>query len=240
MDLLIAFGGGFVAALLGSMAGGGAGFFGLYALLFLGLPLNTAIATNQLGSLGYLMTSIRNFTRAGLVRKKILLPLLVLQGIGVALGTFLLIQLNILAIKVIVTLVIVPAFFLLAFQKDVSRAGKASSFWKPVYLLSSFYSGLIGNGSGAVRTFCLIRLRKIPALEALANGFTATFPFAILSVGVLLYAGLIDIKLGAALLAGNLLGAHFGSRIAIKRGDEFVRQMLLILMVITLIVIWIS
>ncbi|HEY8109078.1 MAG TPA: hypothetical protein VIF43_03655, partial [Patescibacteria group bacterium] len=109
MDLLLVFIGGFLAALFGSMAGGGAAFFGLYALLFLGLPLNAAIATNSFGSLGFFMTSIRNFFNQGLVNKSIIITLLALQGIGVAIGTFLLIQLSGLAIKVIVTLIIATA-----------------------------------------------------------------------------------------------------------------------------------
>lgn len=227
-----------MAALFGSMAGGGAAFFGLYALLFLGLPLNAAIATNSFGSLGFFMTSIRNFFNQGLVNKSIIITLLALQGIGVAIGTFLLIQLSGLAIKVIVTLIIATAFLLLAFQRGQNHSGKANPLWKPVYFFYALYSGLIGTGSGAIRTFCLIRLRKLPALQAVANGFVATFPFAFLSTGALLYAGLVDIRLGVMLLAGNLLGAHIGSKIAIRKGNDFVRQMVLVFMVITLIVVW--
>src|SRR4051794_27496516 len=106
MEILITFVAGFIAALLGSMGGGGAGFFGLYSLLLLGLPLNTAIATNKLGDIGFFPTSLRNFARQGLIQKKVFLPLLVIEGLGVAAGTLLLIQLSESAIKIIVTLVL--------------------------------------------------------------------------------------------------------------------------------------
>jgi hypothetical protein len=239
MEILVTFVAGFIAALLGSMSGGGAGFFGLYALLLLGLPLNTAIATNKFGDVGFFPASIRNFARKGLIEKKIFFPLLILQGLGVTAGTFLLIQLSEGAIKIIVTLVIVPLFFMLAFRNRQNNTGTESFLWKPVYFLSSLYSGIVGAGSGFIRMFSLISLRKIPALQAAANSFSATFPFAVLSVGILLYAGLVDIRLGTSLFVGNLLGAHIGSKVAIKKGNEFVRYMLLALMLVTLVMIWV-
>ena len=45
MDMLIVFIGGFLAALIGSAAGGGAGGLSFFALLFVGLPLPIAIGT---------------------------------------------------------------------------------------------------------------------------------------------------------------------------------------------------
>lgn len=236
MDLFIAFAGGFVAALLGSMAGGGAGFFSLYPLIFLGLPLNVAIATNGFGGIGF-FAAIRNFAHKGLIKKEIFFPLLIIGGIGTGVGTFLLIELSEIGIKVIVTLVTVPIFLLMAFKKGHST--KESPLWKLVYFFSSLYSGILGAGAGFVRMFALINLRKISPLQAAANGFVATLPFAILSVGALLYAGLVDLRLGAPLFVGNLLGAHLGSKVAIKKGNDFVRRILLFLMIVTLIVIWI-
>lgn len=235
MDIAITFIGGFLAALFGSMAGGGAGFFGLYPLLFLGLPLNSAIATNAFGSLGFL-TSIRNFAVNGYIEKKIFLPLLLLQGTGIAIGTFLLISFSGTAIKIAVSVVLIPAFFVLAFWKPSND--KINPLWKPLYFFYAIYSGLISTGAGSLRTFCLVRLRKIPALQAVANGFLATLPFSLLAVGALFLAGLIDIRLGLTLLIANLLGAHIGSNIAIKEGNEFVRKMLLAMMLLTVVVVW--
>jgi uncharacterized membrane protein YfcA len=239
MDLFIAFAGGFIAAFIGSMAGGGAGFFGLYALLFLGLPLNIGIATNKFGDIGFFPLSLRNFARQGFIKKKIFVSLLLLEAIGATAGTFLLIRLNENAIKIIVTLVIIPAFFLLAFQGSNYKTGKENPLWRPIYLFSSIYFNLIGAGGGFIRMFALMGLRKLPALQAAANGFAATFPFNLLSVGVLVYAGRVNIRLGIPILIGNLIGAHFGSKIAIQKGNAFVRYMLLFLTIVTLIVVWI-
>lgn len=239
MDLLIVFVAGFVAAFIGSMAGGGAGFFGLYPLIFLGLPLNVAIATNRVGGLGFYIAPIRNFSQKGLVKRKVLLPMLILGGLGAALGTFLLIDLSANGIRIVVTLVTVPIFFLMAFKPPKTRS-KQNPLWAPTYFLSALYSGIQGAGAGFIRMFALINLRKIPPLEAAANGFAAAFPFAVLSAGALLIAGLVDLRLTLPLFAGNLIGGHFGSKIAIQKGNKFVRYMLLTLMVATLVIIWIK
>lgn len=239
MEIIITFCAGFLAALLGSMSGGGAGFFSFYSLLYLGLPLNAAIATNKFGDLGLFPTALRNFHHKKLIKKKIFRPQLILEFTGVTIGTLLIIQLNDLAIKYMMTVIIIPIFFMLAFKgKHAHKRKQESAWWKPVYFLAAVHSGAFQVGSGFIKMFSLINLRGIPPLQAAANSFTSLFPFAILSVCFLAAAGLVDIYFGLSIFAGNLLGAHIGSKIAIKKGNDFVRYMLLTLMAVTFVTIW--
>lgn len=107
-----------------------------------------------------------------------------------------------------------------------------------MYFFGSLTDGLLQMGS-FIKMFSLMDLRKIPALESAANRFTVGFPFAVLSVSlILLSSSLINIRFAIPLFIGNFIGAYFGSNIAIKKGSEFVRYALLSLMVITLITIW--
>lgn len=107
MDLIIVFCAGFLAALVGSMAGGGAGFISVLTLLVLGLPLNVAVATNKLGDLGFFPLSIINFARSKLVKKSIFLPLIPLECTGVVIGTLLIIHIAPTLFKYAVTFIIV-------------------------------------------------------------------------------------------------------------------------------------
>ena len=50
---VIAFSAGALAALVGSMSGGGAGVIQLAGLLAVGLPVNSAVATHIFGDLGF-------------------------------------------------------------------------------------------------------------------------------------------------------------------------------------------
>ena len=123
--------------------------------------------------------------------------------------------------------------------KHAHKRKKESIWWKPVYFLAAVHSGAFQVGSGFIKMFSLINLRGIPPLAASANSFTSLFPFAIMSVIFLAFAGLVDVRLGTSIFAGNLVGAHIGSKIAIKKGNDFVRYMLLTLMVVSLITIWV-
>jgi uncharacterized protein len=239
MDSLIVFGAGFLAALLGSMGGGGAGFVSIYVLLLLGLPLNAALATNKFGDLGF-STSLINFARQGLFKKQIFAPLLLLECAGALIGTLLIIHLSDTLIKYTLTIILIPLFILMVSHGKKVKLGKASSWWKPVYFFGSVSLGAVQAGS-FIQMFSLMDLRKIPALEAAANRFVVVSPFEALSVTILLlFSSLVNIHFGIPLFAGNIIGAYFGSKIAIKKGSGFVRYALLCLMVATVITVWIK
>lgn len=78
---------GFIGAFINSVVGGG-GLITLPALLFVGLPPATAIATNKLAaSLGN-FTSMMTFLRAGKIDIKMLGPIVPFVFIGSMLGAF--------------------------------------------------------------------------------------------------------------------------------------------------------
>ncbi len=234
------FGAGFGAALLGTMGGGGAGFIALYPLLFVGLPLNAALATFRFGDLGFSPAALYNFSRAGLMKRRLILPLLFLEGAGAILGTILIIRLPDATIRYLLTIVLVPMTIFVLWHGSIVKRGKPSIWWQPVYFLGSLSSASLQVGS-FIGMFALMELRKVPSLEAAANRFAVVFPFEIISVCLLMsFSGLIDLRLGIPLFAGNLFGAYFGSRIAIKGGNEFVRYMFVGLMIATLVTVWLK
>lgn len=234
------FGAGFGAALLGTMGGGGAGFVALYALLLVGSPLNAALATFKLGDLGFSPAALYNFSRAGLMKKRLIIPLLFLEGAGAILGTILIIRLPNEIIKYVLTIILVPLLIFMLWHGNATKRGKASIWWKPVYFFGSLSTASLQVGS-FIGMFALMDLRKTPALEAAANRFMVVFPFEIISVGLLLsFSSLVNIHLGIPLFVGNLFGAYFGSKIAIKGGNKFVRYMFLGLMAATLLTVWLK
>ena len=87
MHELILFIAGFMAAFIGTMSGGGAGVIGLFTLLAFGMPVNQAVATNIFGNLGFFPPAVRNFSKAKQLKKKALPAIIIINLIGVALGT---------------------------------------------------------------------------------------------------------------------------------------------------------
>ena len=67
----------------------------------------------------------------------------------------------------------------------------------------------------------------------MANWFFANMFGNALGVGILMFSSsLINYRYGFFLLVGNAIGAHFGSKIAIKKGNGFVRFMIMLLAIL--------
>lgn len=235
MHELVLIAAGFLAAFIGTMSGGGAGLIALFTLLWLGLPINQAIATNKLGDLGFFLPALRNFVRAKQVNKKALPPIIAINIIGVSIGTFMVVKFNTNILEKLIVVILIIIVFSLLHKKDYAlKERPARRYWPGIYLVSSISSGAFGAGTGILNSLALMYFRGFTALQAMANSFYASALGSALSVGILLFTHLINYRYGFFLLIGNVVGSHIGSSIAIKKGNGFVRIMI---MLVALVVI---
>lgn len=231
--LLIA---GFLAAFVGAMSGGGAGLITLFTLLSFGIPLNAAIATNKLGDFGFFLPALRNFIKAKQINKKSLPMIILVNLAGVTIGTFLIAYLDEKLLTKFVIVILMLLILLSIFRKnDALRERAPKKYWSLVYFGTSITSGALGAGTGILSTITLIYFRGFKALQAMAHSFFANFFGSSLSVTILFFTGLINYKYGIFLLIGNIIGAHFGSRMVIKRGNSFARYMIIVIAVCILL-----
>lgn len=230
MHELILLGVGFLVAFIGSMSGGGAGLLALFTLLSFGMPLNNAIATNKLGDLGFFFPALRNLIKAKQIQKKALPPIIIVNILGVLAGTFLVTRLNesLLSKLVVVILVLLIGASILR-RNDALKERPARWYWPIVYFGTSMSSGALGAGTGILSTMTLMYFRGFNALQAMAHSFFANLFGWSLSATILLLAGLVNYRYAFVLFIGNTIGAHFGSKIAIKKGNGFVRYMIIAL-----------
>ena len=81
------------------------------------------------------------------------------------------------------------------------------------------------GGMFSIMTFT--SLRGLTLLHAIGTSIAGSFALGIFSFIVFIFSGFINYKLGMILLVGNLLGGFVGSKIAIKKGNLWVRKILL-------------
>lgn len=221
---------GFVVAFIGTMSGGGAGLLAVATLLYFGLPINQAIATNKFGDLGFFLPAVRNFLKAKQIKKKAVLPIILVNLAGVTIGTFAIARLDTEIFRKLVIIILAVIIVAATRKKDYAlKEHPAKKYWPLVYFGSSVSSGAVGAGTGIIGTITLMYFRGFTALQSMAHNFFANMFGSTLSVTMLVFAGLINYKLALPLLAGNLIGAHFGSKTAIKKGNGFVRIMIILL-----------
>ena len=236
IDIVIVFLGAFAAAFLGSMSGGGAGFVSFFALLMVGVPAPMAIGTNKIGDLGFFLPAIYNYSKTKYIVKDALKVMIGLGIVGGILGSLITISLNEEVLNLSLSVIIICFVGFLLWKNKVGlEEGEPNKWWTPSYFLSSIYSGFVGMGSGAISVFLLCMLRKMTFLQACATNFSANLVIALVSIPAFIYAELIRWDFVLYLFIGNIIGAYFGSKIAIKKGNNFIRTLLICVMVITAI-----
>ena len=225
-EVVVVFGAGFLAALVGSMSGGGVGIIQLAGLLVVGLPINSAIATHIFADTGFYPPALRNFQRAGQLKRKVWQPIVAINLLATAGGTLIIINLNedLLAKIVAASLVVVLA---LTFRdRQASLASRpARKSWPIVYFTARF-SAAGGFGNNLLGVLALVYFRGLTTLQAVANAFLANGLSSLLALAMLASTGLIDFRLGLVGFVANMIGSQIGSRIAISRGAGFVRHMI--------------
>jgi hypothetical protein len=225
--------GGFVAGVVNAMAGGGS-FLTVPLLVMSGLPGTVANGTNRIGVLVQSAVAAWRFRREGVSGfadvRPLLLPLLAGSWLGavaisrVAPRTFE--QL----FGAVMLLLLVPV--LRAARAEVS----AKEPWGPRTLAAVFF--LIGVYGGAfqagVGVFLVLALARSGHGLVMANSVKALAIAAFTAVAVVVFIvqGQVVWLPALVLSAATALGADVGSRLAVRRGDAFIRPLLVVAVVV--------
>ncbi|MGG0187712.1 TSUP family transporter [Bacillus rhizoplanae] len=228
--LLIAFG--FLAAFIDSVVGGG-GLISLPALMFLGLPPASAIATNKLAATMGSFTSTLYFIRSKKVDFRIVGKLIPFTIVGAVAGAFVVkyIPPDVLRPLVLVMLVLIAIYIILkkdwgsvATYKKMTK-GKTFLFYF-VILMLGFYDGFFGPGTGSFLIFAFL-LIGMDFIGAAASGRVLNFVSNIVSLITFLFLGAIQFKYGLIMGLSMIAGAYLGSRFAVRKGVGYIRILFL-------------
>ena len=229
LDLFLA---GLAAGTVNSIAGGGS-LFTLPLLIFLGLPPTVANATNRIAVLSGGIGASETFRRSGLVPVAWLKLAAPPALIGAVLGTGAALIVPDLAFQRILSVVLVLAAGWLFWNPirppDAGRhfppAGTARWISRAAFFLVGVYGGFIQAGVG----FIVLTITSANGLDLIrGNAVKAplVFLFTLATVVLFTYSGMINWGMGLALAAGQILGATFGVRLQILKGQDWVRHVL--------------
>ncbi len=229
---LVLFLAGLAAGTVNSIAGGGS-LFTLPLLIFLGLPPTVANATNRIAVLSGGIGASETFRRSGLVPVAWLKLAAPPALIGAVLGTGAALIVPDLAFQRILSVVLVLAAGWLFWNPirppDAGRhfppAGTARWISRAAFFLVGVYGGFIQAGVG----FIVLTITSANGLDLIrGNAVKAplVFLFTLATVVLFTYLRMINWGMGLALAAGQILGATFGVRLQILKGQDWVRHVL--------------
>lgn len=226
---------GFLAGFIDSVAGGG-GLLTTPALLVVNLPPHIVLGTNKFQSMFGTASALINF-----IKKRKVVWSTAIVGIPFALagsvaGTKLILIIPASLVAKIIIFAIPPAALFVVFFKSIfkkSKTGKAgpfqSYFITPlVCFIIGGYDGFLGPGTGSILILVLVFLSRLSFIEASATAKTFNLASNAGSFVTFLISGCVylpyAIPMAVSNIAGNIIGSHF----AIKKGDNFVRKLLLV------------
>ncbi|WP_141431048.1 TSUP family transporter [Bacillus sp. 03113] len=230
---------GFLAAFIDSVVGGG-GLISFPALLFLGLPPSTAIATNKLaGSMGSLTSTI-SFIKSGKVNFSLVSKLFPLTVIGSLLGAYVVRHVSSGVLKPLVLVLLIAVAIYTIVKKDWGKDAKYKGMnlqrgiiFAVVVFTIGFYDGFFGAGTGSFLLFSFLII-GFDFIQSAGNAKVLNFGSNIAALIMFLYFDMVNFSYGIPMGIAMILGALVGSNFAIKQGVSYVR---ILFIVVTLFLI---
>jgi len=231
---------GFLAAFIDSVVGGG-GLISLPALMFIGLPPSTAVATNKLaGTMGSL-TSTLTFYRSGKLDIKSVYKLFPFAFIGSMIGAWIVHLMDPSVLKPLMLVMLAAVAIYTIFKKDWGSISthkkltpKRYAIFVATITLIGFYDGFLGPGAGSFLLFTFL-IVGFDFLKSAGNAKFLNFASNIAALLMFIYLGQINYAYGLPMGLAQIAGAIVGSKFAIKRGSGYVRKLFIVVTILLLL-----
>jgi uncharacterized membrane protein YfcA len=237
LTLLCAFA--FLAGFIDSIVGGGGlvqvpAFFVLYPTL----PVPNVIGTNRLASAVGTTVAALNYAR----RVEIPWRAVLFAALGAAmlsyLGATVQSKLPSTVLKPIILVLIVAIAAYTYRKKDFGHRthDRVSAERLPWYALAigivlGFYNGFVGPGTGSLLVFAFVSVLGYTFLTASPAAKIVNVVADVTSLVFFLVHKYVLFKLALPMMVCNVAGSYAGSRMAMLRGNEFVRRVFIVVVV---------
>lgn len=224
---------GLLAGFVDAVAGGG-GMIGIPALLFVGLPPVSALATNKLqGVVGTAMAAV-TFWRRGFVSLRALLPAIAMTFAGSLVGALTVKQVDVSLLELAVPVALIGIALYFLFSPSLSDNDRAArlpfSLAVPVIgLVLGFYDGVFGPGTGSFFTICFVTLLGLGVTRAAGHTKVLNFTSNLAALAIFIPSGDVVWPAAIAMAAGQLVGGYAGARAGIRFGARLIRPLVVII-----------
>jgi uncharacterized protein len=225
----------FLAGFIDSIVGGG-GLIQLPALLIT-LPEYTTqmlLGTGKIPSLAGSVTSAIQYGRKVVFRWAFLLPTAVCALIFSLIGSSLVTYLDNRVLKPLILFLLIAVAIYTFFKKDFGSIqtiemppSKALKWGIAIGIILGFYDGFLGPGTGSFLVLTFIAILGFDFLTASAHAKVVNAFTNIGSIIVFGWHGNMLLQYAIPMAFFNLLGSYLGSKMAILKGNGFVRVIFL-------------
>lgn len=205
-------------------------------LLLWGFPPAGAIGSAKIGSIGVIVASSRVFHKARMIDWALVKRLAVFVAIASIIGAKLAISTDpaILETLVGMGILLISISMLIFLRLGLGLEPRSSKQTHRIigygaYGLSTVAQATIGAGFGMANSIILISAFGQTALHALATKRLVNLAGLLAAGGVFIYNGDVNWALAGVLGIGYFLGAHIGTKFAVKKGNRFAMSVQVVL-----------
>lgn len=235
---------GFIAGSINVIAGGGS-LLTLPVLIFLGLPSNIANGTNRIAIIIQNVFAVKGFQSKSVSSFPFSIYLAVSALIGAVVGASLAVDIKGELFNRILAVIMLLVVAYMIFKpntklKNITEQTTGKHLWLGVILFFfvGIYGGFIQAGTGFIILLILSSVNKLSLVKSNAIKVFVALIYSLSAVAVFAYNDSINWVYGFTLAIGNALGGWFVSRWSVKKGDNFIRIFLVIMIVVMAIKLW--
>jgi len=156
-------------------------------------------------------------------------------------GSFCLTKMSNVFMKPVILVVLIGVAIYTFTKKDFGQEAKQENLTFPLYkgilicLVLGFYDGFIGPGAGSLFVLAFIAILGYDFMQASAHAKIVNLSTNLGSLILFIGKGVILWPVAIPMSICNATGGFFGSRMALKKGNQFIRKIFLIVIVATLL-----
>ncbi len=233
-----------VAAGFLNVVGGGGSLITIPLMIFIGLPPTVANASNRVALLAQNAVALTNFKRKKVSPGKYGLFVAIAATIGALVGAHFAVEISEQVFSRIISLVMVAVALLMLFNRgwaptDIERlTGKYKWIGILAFFFIGIYGGFIQAGVGFIMMLALVKVNRISLVKTNVIKVTVVLIYTIAALVIFEAEDVIDWPAGLTLAVGNAFGGWLGSNFSMKKGDKWIKRIMLVAITALAIRLW--
>ena len=222
----------FLSAIMGTMIGM-AMLILLPVMIFLGIPVHTAVATGRFSMVGINLGNITKFSKNEKLKPRYFMAFAIAGVIGSLTGASFLTSFNEKALKTAIGIFMIIVSILVLLEDFVKPRKLHQKITLKRHALSALsgifigsYIGVLGGGGATLVILLLVMIYGLSFHDAVANQKAVTLPVSIVATLVFVYQGIIDYRLGIPLFIVNVIGGWVGAHLILKFSGAWLKRIL--------------
>lgn len=238
-EIIILITAGILVGFINTLAGGGS-IVSLSVLMMLGLPAPLANGTNRIGIALQTLTATTSFKQQKVLDLKKAGKLAFPAVIGSLIGAWIAVDINEEIFEKAIGVIMLIMLIFIFYKPHKYIYGRSEVVEKPlnwihfvIFFLIGLYGGFIHMGVGYFLLAAIVGGAGFDLVKANAIKVFIILVYTPFALMVFIWNDQINWKYGLVLAIGNVAGAFLASRLAVSKGVDFVKWVIVIIILIT-------